>query len=82
MTYEEKVEIVEKARKDIVRRVIGFGYDHKKEAIDQAFGFLQGIDFAYNDNELYGMLAVMWADIYPEILCNAIKGKTWKENAK
>lgn len=61
MTDIEMRKLVEKARNHIIWIATEVFPEDRTRALDQAYGFVQGIMFAYIDNRaLYNMLGDMW----------------------
>lgn len=61
MTDIEMRKLVEKARNHIIWIATEVFPEDRTRALDQAYGFVQGIMFAYIDNRaLYNMLSDMW----------------------
>ena len=78
MTDVEMRKLVEKARNHIIWIATDVFPEDRTRALDQAYGFVQGVMYAYKDNNaLFNLLQDMWIKT-----CNAIRfGELEKEEA-
>lgn len=74
MTHAEMTKLVEETERHITWIATEVFPENRARALDQAYGFVQGVMFAYKDNHaLFNLLQDMWIKISNAIRFNELE---------
>lgn len=76
MTYAEMTKLVEETEKHITWIATEVFPEDRARALDQAYGFVQGVMFAHKDNRaLFNLLQDMWIKVGKAITFGELKAE-------